>query len=403
MIIELHLLQNFAPSNLNRDDTGSPKDCEFGGYRRARISSQALKRAIRNDFSDSGILTESELGTRTRRVAVEIANRLSAKGRDRDAALSAVQRLLGAAKFKFKDNRTEYLLFLGHQDIDDFEALVDAHWDQLAGVVTGSGTTTQSRREAKQTAKSAIDALGTDLGKAIMGILARRRTADIALFGRMIADIPARNIEAASQVAHAISTHQVDTDFDFYSAVDDLRGLAEDAGAGMLGTIQFNSACFYRYSNVDCTALFANVDQDDDLTRRTVEAFIRGSINAIPTGKQNSMAAHNPPSLVVAVVRERGLCSLANAFVHPVNVRQDRERSLIEQSGERLIDYWGQLATMYGSAGIASWTVGLGPLSGRALSSNPNENHHAVTSVDELVRAVVEVGCVRPATVGGES
>jgi len=166
----------------------------------------------------------------------------------------------------------------------------------------------------------------------------------------MLADLPDRNVSAASQVAHALSTHQVSMEFDFYTAVDDLR--PEDTeGADMLGIVEFNSACFYRYANVDLAQLSENLAGDAVLAQRTLDAFIRASVSAIPTGKQNSMAAHNPPALVFAVARERGLWSLANAFLQPV--RPQRDGDLMGQSAKALDRYWGQLSAMYGQGSIA--------------------------------------------------
>ncbi len=126
----------------------------------------------------------------------------------------------------------------------------------------------------------------------------------------------------------------------------------------MIGTIEFNSACFYRYANVDLAQLANNLKGDTNLAGRTLEAFIRASVEAVPSGKQNSMAAQNPPSFVMAVARERGLWSLANAFLNPV--RADATGDLVRKSVEALDNYWGQLTQMYGTAGISGhWFAGV--------------------------------------------
>jgi CRISPR system Cascade subunit CasC len=145
-------------------------------------------------------------------------------------------------------------------------------------------------------------------------------------------------------------------DMDFYTAVDDL--LPEDTtGAGMLGTLEFNSACFYRYANVDLRQLSDNLD-DHDLALRTVEAFLRAFIHAVPTGKQNSTAAQNPPSFVMTVVRNKGLWSLANAFLKPV--RADENGDLVANSIKALDTHWSQLSAMYGEDGIVGkWWAAL--------------------------------------------
>jgi CRISPR system Cascade subunit CasC len=147
-------------------------------------------------------------------------------------------------------------------------------------------------------------------------------------------------------------------EFDFYTAVDDLR--SEDTqGSDMLGTVEFNSACFYRYANIDVEQLKGNLD-DEELAHKTVAAFIRAAVTAVPSGKRNSTAPQNPPSFVFVVARDAGLWSLANAFVKPVRPTQGSD--LIENSIKALDEYWGQLATMYGAEHIrGKWVASLTP------------------------------------------
>ncbi len=344
MLLELHLLQNFAPSNLNRDDTGSPKDCQFGGYTRARISSQCLKRAIRTDFkAHPQIMPSEHLAVRTKRIVDAIADRLEGRGRQREQAVQAATALVKSTGIGIDDASamTKYLLFVSQGDIDATAAIAEKHWETvLAGTVPP---------EAKKELTNALDA---------------SRAVDLALFGRMIADRPESNVEAASQVAHAISTHQVSTAFDFYTAVDDLKP-SDTAGADMLGTVEFNSACYYRYANVDGAALARNLAGDTELAQRTVWAFIHASVNAIPTGKQNSMAALNQASFVMAVVRESGAWNLANAFLRPARPRQDDD--LMQTSIAQFDTYWNKLATMYGTQGIR-W-IGVATLEPESLAA----------------------------------
>jgi CRISPR system Cascade subunit CasC len=173
---------------------------------------------------------------------------------------------------------------------------------------------------------------------------------DIALFGRMLADKPELNIDAACQVAHAISTHRVTMEMDYYTAVDDLLQ-DEEAGAGMVGFTGYNSACFYRYVRIDWRQLVQNLAGDVALARRTVEGFLRAAQAAVPSGKQNAFAAQNPPSLSLAVVREDGMAwSLANAFESPV--RADRENGYLAGSLRSLDDYWARLERVYGGEGV---------------------------------------------------
>src|SRR5207302_1435984 len=129
MRIEVHVLQNFAPSNLNRDDTGSPKDAEFGGYRRARISSQCIKRAVRNYFKSENLIPPANRAVRTKRLLEEARGRLLKPGRDAAAVDRAVAAALAAGGLKLDErNLTQYLLFLGAGEIERFVAVVDKHF-----------------------------------------------------------------------------------------------------------------------------------------------------------------------------------------------------------------------------------------------------------------------------------
>jgi CRISPR system Cascade subunit CasC len=353
MLVELHILQNFAPSNLNRDDTGAAKDCEFGGYRRARISSQCLKRAVRECFRDQSLIPKDHLARRTKRIVDEVANRLGEHGRERAKAVAVAENALKAVELKIDDDRkTQYLLYVGEAEIAALANVCQEHWDKLVDL-SNAGTETQSAKKMKKTAK---DTIPDAVRKAVAALLDGGKAADLALFGRMLADMPEKNIDAAAQVAHALSTNRVSVEFDYYTAVDDLKP-EDTAGADMIGTIEFNSACFYRYANLDLAQLFDNL-KDEELARTTVAAFVRASVIAIPIGKQNSMAAQNPPSFVMAVVRRSGPWSLANAFLQPA--RPDATGDLIRKSLDQLDDYWGRLIRMYGNKDIVgTWYVAL--------------------------------------------
>ncbi len=233
---------------------------------------------------------------------------------------------------KFKDKeKTEYLLFLGEEEIASVEQIIESHWELL--------TSDNPDNKAMET-----------IGKLIIDALNGGKAADLALFGRMLADLPDKNREAACQVAHAISTHKVGVEFDFYTAMDDLKMPEEEPGAGMMGTVEYNSACFYRYANIDVNQLKKNLGDDEELAQKTVEAFIRASVNAIPTGKQNSFAAQNPPSFVFAAARNSGTWSLANAFASPVWVGDNGD--LMKKSTNVLLDYWSKLVKVYGDHGF---------------------------------------------------
>jgi CRISPR system Cascade subunit CasC len=347
MIVELHLLQNFAPSCLNRDDTNSPKDCEFGGYRRARISSQCIKWAIRRQFQNELLLPPGCLAKRTKRLVELLTERLVKRGKDKEAATAVAQASLRSCGFDLKnDGKTEYLIFLGDGELNSLAEACEKHWETLAAV---ADTQTEAEAEKKARKKAAKAALPDSVRKELQDLLQGGKAVDLALFGRMLADLPDKNIDAACQVAHAISTNQVSMEFDFYTAVDDLSP-KEETGAGMMGTVEFNSACFYRYANLDFNQLTTNLGGDQELARTAVKAFLTAAVKAVPTGKQNSMAAHNPPSFIFAVVREHGLWNLVNAFVEPV--RPARDGHLVQKSITALENYWGRLAAAYGEEGI---------------------------------------------------
>jgi CRISPR system Cascade subunit CasC len=393
MLVELHILQNFAPSNLNRDDTGAPKDCEFGGHRRARISSQAFKRAMRDAFRDNGLLPLENLGRRTLLLVEQVAIRLEVQGKPKDQAVAAVTKALGALGLSASEDqrthrvKTQYLLFLGETEIANLTQVCFNHWDALTG--TPEEPAAPRSRGRQQQARR--DVIPPEVQAALKPVLDGKRAADVALFGRMIANLPDKNRDAASQVAHAISTNKVSMEFDFYTAVDDLSP-KEETGAGMMGTVEFNSACFYRYANVDLQTLLKNLDGDEDLSRRTLDAFLRAAVAAIPTGKQNSMAAQNAPSFVFAVVRDAGLWNLSNAFLKPVY--PTNQRDLMEASITRLDEYWSKLAKMYGEKGITlrCATTLAGP---DALSALKND---CVDSLEDLIQLTLAAVKLQPIT-----
>ncbi len=366
MKIELHVLQNFAPSNLNRDDTGAPKDCEFGGYRRARISSQSQKRAVRQAFELDGLVDKNHRGARTKRLVKYIADILRDQfnhPEDEALALSAgaIDGVgLGRDKKGSGDDvyKTEYLLFVSRSKATQIAEVISRNRDALAQPSSAVAPAAkddkkQTRRDTKKAAESAypkavkeeIEELFETAGGAV----------DVALFGRMIADKPEWNVDAACQVAQAISTNRVQMDFDFFTAVDDLKP-KDTAGSDMMGTVQFNSSCFYRYAVLDVESLKQNLDNtDNELPQQAILAFVRAFVSAIPTGKQNSMAAHNFPSYVLAVVRPSGQpLSLANAFLKPARPRGE-DIDLVDDSISKLEDYALRLKDVFGTTTWVSW------------------------------------------------
>lgn len=345
-LIEIHALQNYAPSNLNRDDTGAPKDALFGGTRRARVSSQCLKRAVRQHFgvlAAKGDLAQDDLGDRTKRVLGEIVRHLTGLGRSEGEAQERAISALAAVELTIKDDgKSQYLLFLGKREIASLAQVIHEKWELLTPQEAPAADAKKGGKAKKQAAQGADPELRKAMDKVIDG----GKALDVALFGRMLADMPAKNQFAACQVAHAISTHAVEREFDYYTAVDDLKP-EETAGADMIGTVEFNSACFYRYAVLDWAKLLENLQGDEELATRGLAAFLEGFVVAEPTGKQNSFAAHNPPEFVAVTVRREGAPrNLANAF--EVAIRPKRGESLTRLSAQRLVEKAQQLKAAYG-------------------------------------------------------
>lgn len=344
MFLELHLLQNFVPSNLNRDDSNNPKDCVFGGVRRARISSQCLKRAIRTHpiFAET---TGVSPDARTRYLAVAIAGMLEIAGKLPEEASIAANNVVGeilGGMDKKENNQTKVLFFVSEEEKETITNLILANWDKALAGEMKDKSISDAIKKYKETFKDRTSAPG------------------IAMFGRMLAEDHKLSMDAACQVAHAISTHKTNMEFDFFTAVDDLQS-EDETGAGMMGIIGYNAATFYRYARIDFTQLIKNLGNDKALAKKTVEAFMKASVLAIPTGKQTSFAAQNPPSLMLAVVRQDGMSwSLANAFEKPVYA--SNEKGHLEASAEKLDAYWGELVAFYGGdVTPAAAVIGIDP------------------------------------------
>jgi CRISPR system Cascade subunit CasC len=341
MFIELHAIQNFAPSNLNRDDTGNPKDAEFGGVRRARISSQCIKRAIRTSpvFAET---TGVDVGKRTRWLKRLLHATLQEAGKSEDQAEAVAVRFAEAYAQKMdkkEEGKTAILVYVSQEEVRDItQALLD-DWEKVAPETEAS------------------DKVLGEIAKQVLKDYGITSAPDIALFGRMLAVRPSTKIQdAACQVAHAISTHRVTMEMDFFTAVDDLQERGEETGAGMMGFTGFDSACFYRYARIDWEQLVDNLDGDVDLARRTVKGFLHATVEAVPSGKQNAFAAHNPPSYMLATVRKGSFAwSLVNAFERPV--RAQRDSGLVGPSVEKLSAYWQRLVDVYGDGSLLATSV----------------------------------------------
>ncbi|SDP94073.1 type I-E CRISPR-associated protein Cas7/Cse4/CasC [Lentzea jiangxiensis] len=365
-IIDIHVIQTVPPSNLNRDDTGSPKTAIYGGQRRARVSSQAWKRATRHAFA--GLLDDSELGVRTKRVVELLAQEITAQ--DAGLAESAVElatEVLTAAGITVKAPRkadalheAEFLLFLSRRQVQNLaELAITAAHD------AGEGKVAVDKKEARARAD-------------------REHSVDVSLFGRMVANATDLNVDAAAQVAHALSVHAVDNEYDYFTAVDDHKNAddMEDAGAGMIGTVEFNSSTLYRYATVDVNRLQDNLG-DAQATRRAVEAFVRAFVSSMPTGKQNTFANRTLPDAVLVVARETQSINLVGAFEEAIYAQTGR----IAEAIQRLTDHARDLHQAYDEQPVAAWAFGVGdkkvaPLSELAQRSTFDTT---VTEVGALV------------------
>jgi CRISPR system Cascade subunit CasC len=300
--LDVHVLQTVPPSNLNRDDAGSPKQAVYGGARRARVSSQAWKRATRIQLAD-GVPT-ADRSSRTKRISSLLAERLVAGSTLNDEQASRLaNKLLETHKITSgkKETDTAYLLFFGKPQLDGIVATLSEQADELAGLDD----------------KPLTEALkGIDIQRSLM----TGHPLDVALFGRMVADIPAINVDAATQVAHALSTHAIDIEFDYFTAIDDEQQRSDDEGSGaaMIGTVEFNSATLYRYATLGLNQLVENLGAADgqvaDGAARFVDAFAR----SMPTGHRNSFAHGTLPSFVAVIVRDDQPVNLVSAFEKPV-------------------------------------------------------------------------------------
>lgn len=295
--VQLHVLTSYPPSNLNRDDTGSPKTAIVGDSMRLRISSQSLKRAWRtSDIFASSM--QGHLGTRTKKMGEEAYKALLKNGiaekNARDWAKS-IAACFGKAKSdkKIANNEDLHVEQLVHFSSEEMQA-IDALVLQLA---------------ASKTAPTEED----------LSLLRKNSTAvDIAMFGRMLASTPAFNTEAAVQVAHAITVHKAAVEDDYFIAVDDLNTGEIDVGAAHIGELGFGAGVFYLYLCIDREQLKKNLGGDADLAARALTALLHAVTKVAPTGKQNSFASRAYAGYVLAEKGDQQPRSLAQAFLSPV-------------------------------------------------------------------------------------
>lgn len=346
MLIQIHMLQNYAPSLLNRDDSGAAKSAYFGNTQRGRISSQCIKRSIRTStafreaFEKDGLLA-----IRTQRLPLLIDKALQSLGADEAARIAIVQRVPEIGQESTKKGKekivdpekleTRQLIFLNHHEAQEIARKLlemyrqegDAKWKKLK-----------------------IEEMTKRLGSSVP------RSVDIALFGRMTTTPAFEDVQAACQVAHALSTNQLTRVYDYFTAVDDLKQQDPDAdaGAGMIGDVELNSSTYYKYFNIHWEGLLENLGGDEEVARRAVLSFIEAAAVAQPSGKQNSTAAFQLPDFILVEVAERNLpVSYANAFLKPVT--PDYKHTLMENSIRALDSYAQRLQKAYPLEGPSAY------------------------------------------------
>ncbi|PPD29305.1 MAG: type I-E CRISPR-associated protein Cas7/Cse4/CasC [Hyphomicrobium sp.] len=335
--IQIHALTVYAPSNLNRDDTGRPKTAKFGGAERLRISSQALKRAIRTSHAFKTQL-EGHLGIRTARTGEWFRAELIKLSVEPDKA-TAIAKALSAFVGKVDEEkstdtsiRNKELFFMAPEERAHFASMIaeiardpklaselaataDAEDDEQTEADDEDAPKKKEKKKGKLS-KEAKQKLKELREKVLVTV---DTAADIAMFGRMVAKAPEFNREAAVQVAHAITTHKIEVEDDFYTAVDDLKKPSEDAGAGFIGELGFGSGVFYIYACIDSTLLEKNLGGDKALAATAVAALIEGLATASPTGKQASFASRARASYVRVEKGAQQPRQLSAAFLKPVS------------------------------------------------------------------------------------
>lgn len=340
--LQLHMLTCYAPSNLNRDDLGRPKTAKMGGVDRLRISSQSLKRAWRtSDLFQEAM--SGHIGTRTKRLGINVFDQLVENGvKEKDAVKwsKAVAGVFGKLK---KDSKDDVKVGL------EIEQLVHVSPEEEQKVMALVSVISEENREPTP------DELE----------LLRKNTAavDIALFGRMLASSPIYNVEAAAQVAHALTVNRVVVEDDYFTAVDDLNKHEEDAGSAHIGESGFGSGVFYSYICINRTLLIENLGGDEALANRAIRALTEAAAQIAPTGKQNSYASRARALYMLAEKGPQQPRQLSAAFLKPVD-DEDMATVAIDRL-EKLRDNMNKVYGDYGDCADSRYSINV---------VNPDEN-----------------------------
>lgn len=295
--IQLHLLTSFPPSCLNRDDLGRPKTAVMGGVQRLRVSSQSLKRAWRTSDLFKEAL-DGHIGTRTKEMGIQVYNQLvegDIKEKQAKEWAVSIAEQFGKSKGESKDNPLQVL---------EIEQLAHFCPEEIKAIDALAKKLIKEKRKPEE--------------KELQLLRERHQAVDIALFGRMLASKPGYNVEAAAQVAHAITVHKVAVEDDYFTAVDDLNDGGDDMGAGHIGETEFAAGLFYLYACINRDLLVENINKNDELAKKALRALTESAATVSPNGKQNSFASRSYASYVLAEKGSRQPRSLSVAYLKPV-------------------------------------------------------------------------------------
>ena len=330
--IQLHMLTNYAPANLNRDDLGRPKTAKMGSVDRLRISSQSLKRAWRKSevFEEARV---GKLGVRTKKFGLEVYNHLVEVGVSEDKAKKWAQEIVSQfSNNKFKKAESE-------------NPLADLEIEQLVHIAPKEKTAAfaladKLAEEDRAPKKEELELLYKDT-----------EAVDIALFGRMLASSPKYNVEAAAQVAHAITVNRVAVEDDYFTAVDDLNDNEVDSGSAHIGESGFGSGVFYTYICINKTLLIENLGSED-MANSAIKALTEAAATVAPSGKQNSFASRARALYIMAEKGPQQPRQLSSAFLKPVD-----EIDMVNVAIDRLEVLRENMEKVYGACADDSRTM----------------------------------------------
>ncbi len=421
MFIQAHMIKSSPPGNLNRDDTGQPKQCVFGQVTRARTSSQCLKRNIRHSTQFKEAFFGDELADRTTYLPKIVADELKSMGEKfSDDELTKIKKALikkfkGEEKKEAKeegddndkedekkksskkvdDDHTPQLVFFPQAFAHEIASLIlelrnreEKAYASFLGDKINYSKDKDEKKEEKKKLEKEVKSFEDSITAA-----SNKLTVDIGLFGRMTTSDLVINVEASCQVAHAISTHETLIESDYFTAMDDRKEKdpdltqTEKMGAAFLGSGEtetfFNSAVYYHYLNFDLSAFKEHLKGLDHKNVADVAGvLIEAMALATPTGKQNSFAAHGMPDLILIELSEvKRPISYANAFLQPVE--GGAGRNLMTESAKALKGYIESVGKAFAPSDLCQILFAVGP------AEIDLKVQHNANTLDELIKQVV--------------